>query len=95
MILTVFTPVYNRADFLNAIYKSLKEQTVKDFEWLIVDDGSSDNCDNVLSDIVSNHNDSFRIRFYKKTNGGKHTAINLGVRKSEGELFLILDSDDS
>lgn len=95
MILTVFTPIYNRGDFLNAIYKSLKEQTVKDFEWLIVDDGSSDNCENVLSDIVSNHNDSFRIRFYKKPNGGKHTAINLGVREAEGELFLILDSDDS
>ena len=95
MILTVFTPIYNRADFLNDIYKSLKEQSVKDFEWLIVDDGSSDNCENVLSDIVSKHNDSFRIRFYKKPNGGKHTAINIGVREAEGELFLILDSDDS
>lgn len=94
MTLTIFTPIYNRAIFLNAIYKSLKEQSIKDFEWLIVDDGSSDNCEFVLSKILAEHDDSFKIRFYKKQNGGKHTAINMGVEKSSGELFLILDSDD-
>lgn len=95
MILTIFTPIYNRANFLNTIYKSLTIQTSKEFEWLVVDDGSSDNCESVLSDIISKHDNSFRIRFYKKTNGGKHTAINVGVCEAEGELFLILDSDDS
>lgn len=95
MLLTIFTPLYNRAGFLNTIYISLKKQTVKDFEWLIVDDGSSDNCESILSDIVSKHDNSFNICFYKKANGGKHTAINLGVCKAQGELFLILDSDDS
>lgn len=95
MTLTIFTPMYNRANFLKAIYGSLKEQSVKDFEWLIVDDGSSDNCETILSEIISKHDNSFKIRFYKKQNGGKHTAINIGVREAEGELFLILDSDDS
>ena len=94
-MISILTPTYNRAHTLTRLYDSLKEQSYKKFEWLIVDDGSSDNCENVLSDIVSKHNDSFRIRFYKKPNGGKHTAINIGVREAEGELFLILDSDDS
>lgn len=95
MNLTIFTPIYNRAHFLNKIYQSLISQSVKDFEWLIVDDGSSDDCDSVLYDIVAKHKDAFEIRFYRKSNGGKHTAINLGVNEAKGDLFLILDSDDS
>lgn len=95
MIVTVFTPIYNRAANLNDIYKSLINQTCKDFEWIIVDDGSYDNCRGTFIDIKSKHIDCFNIRFFQKRNGGKHTAINLAVRKAIGELFFILDSDDS
>lgn len=91
MIITVFTPTYNRAHLLPRLYESLVKQTYRDFEWIIVDDGSSDN----TGEIVNEWSAVFPIRYYRKENGGKHTAINLGVKKAKGELFLILDSDDS
>lgn len=91
---TIFTPTYNRAGFLMPLYDSIKKQSSRDFEWVIVDDGSTDNTYEVMADIISSHDDSFPIRYFKKPNGGKHTAINMGVNVAEGELFLILDSDD-
>lgn len=91
MIITVFTPTYNRAHLLPRLLESLVKQTYRDFEWIIVDDGSSDN----TAEVVNDWSADFPIRYYRKENGGKHTAINLGVKKSKGELFLILDSDDS
>lgn len=91
---TIFTPTYNRAGFLMPLYYSIKKQSSRDFEWVIVDDGSTDNTYEVMADIISSHDDSFPIRYFKKPNGGKHTAINMGVNVAEGELFFILDSDD-
>ena len=91
MIITVFTPTYNRAHLLPRLLESLVKQTYRDFEWIIVDDGSSDN----TAEVVNDWSADFPIRYYRKENGGKHTAINLGVKKSKGELFLILDRDDS
>jgi len=90
---TVFTPTYNRAHTLARVYNSLANQTFKDFEWLIVDDGSTDNTEKIVKKWI--HNSGFTIRYIKKQNGGKHTAINVGVKEAQGELFLILDSDDS
>jgi glycosyltransferase involved in cell wall biosynthesis len=90
---TVFTPTYNRAHTLTRVYNSLANQTFKDFEWLIVDDGSNDNTEEIINNWMSNTD--FSIRYIKKQNGGKHTAINVGVKEAQGELFLILDSDDS
>lgn len=63
------------------------------FEWLIVDDGSTDNTEEVVKGFIAEK--KIPIRYVKKPNGGKHTAINVGVREAKGELFLILDSDDS
>ena len=91
---TIFTPTYNRANFLVQLYDSIKKQNCRDFEWVIVDDGSTDNTYEVIADIISSHDDTFPIRYFKKPNGGKHTAINMGVNVAEGELFFILDSDD-
>ena len=92
MSLTIFTPTYNRANNLPALYKSLCRQTCKDFEWLIVDDGSTDN----TSDIVRNwqKSDIVKIRYVKQQNGGKHRAINRGVTECSSDLFFIVDSDD-
>ena len=91
-MITVFTPTYNRATYLPCVYESLLHQSYKNFEWLIVDDGSQDETRQVVERIKKNS--PLKIRYYYKSNGGKHTAINYGVKRAQGELFLILDSDD-
>lgn len=94
-MITVFTPTYNRGSLLNRLYQSLSAQSYKDFEWIIVDDGSSDNTASIVELLQSNHlSNDFPILYHKKDNGGKHTAINVGVKKAQGELFFIADSDD-
>lgn len=93
-LVTVFTPTYNRAKLLPRLYESLCKQTCLDFEWLIVDDGSTDNTEEIINKKLEIRKSKFKVRYFKKENGGKHTAINFGVRKAQGELFLILDSDD-
>lgn len=94
MLITIFTPLFNRAHFLYRISESLCQQTNKDFEWVVVDDGSIDNSKEVIVDINNSAHD-FPIRYFYQENGGKHRAINRGVKEAKGELFLILDSDDS
>ena len=69
MKITVFTPTYNRAYILENLYRSLQRQSFRDFEWLIVDDGSSDNTEEVIAAWQREGND-FPIRYYKKENGG-------------------------
>ena len=95
--ISILTPTYNRGKLLLPLYESLKNLTFEDFEWLIVDDGSEDDTEQyALSWIAHNiENTEFPIRYIKKSNGGKHTAINRGVREANGELILILDSDDT
>lgn len=90
---TIFTPTYNRAHLLDRLYRSIQRQTFRDFEWLIVDDGSKDNTEAVISEFLKDEN-SFPIRYYKKQNGGKSRAVNYGLDLAEGELFFIMDSDD-
>lgn len=92
MLITVFTPTYNRAEMLKRTFESLCSQTFKDFEWLIVDDGSSDNTTEVVNSFIAKA--FFPIRYIKKENGGKHTAHNLAVSEARGELFFTVDSDD-
>ena len=94
------------------VYESLSRQTYKDFEWVIVDDGSTDGTkqlfqlndnlnDNEVSPLSPIFNfqfsifNSFKVRYFYQENGGKHRAINRGVKEARGELFLILDSDDT
>ena len=94
-MITVFTPTYNRGNLLNRLYQSLCKQIYKEFEWVIVDDGSRDNTASIVELIQKKHlRNEFPIRYFNKENGGKHTAINLGVKKAQGELFFIADSDD-
>lgn len=94
MRITVFTPTYNRAYILSNLYNSLRRQTFKDFEWLIVDDGSTDNTAELVSSWQQAADNGFPIRYFKKENGGKGRAINYGVDRAEGELFFNVDSDD-
>ena len=94
MLITIFTPTYNRAKLLPRLHRSLQEQTNKDFEWVIVDDGSTDNTKEVIDNIITQQENDFPIRYFYKENGGKHTAINQGAKEAKGELFFIADSDD-
>lgn len=93
MRITVFTPTYNRAYLLPRLYQSLRVQTYHDFEWVIVDDGSKDNTEEVVNRFVSDK-PFFTIKYRKTENGGKHRAINRGMDLVDGELFLVMDSDD-
>ncbi|PMC24374.1 glycosyltransferase family 2 protein [Hoylesella buccalis] len=94
MLITVFTPSYNRVTFLRRILECLCQQTFKDFEWIVVDDGSTDSTKDMMDKIIAGC-ESFPIRYIYKENGGKHTAINLGTKLAKGELFFIVDSDDT
>ena len=91
--LTVFTPTYNRVHTLERLYRSLQEQTFTDFEWLVIDDGSTDETSLLLEKWILEKN-HFPISYLVKENGGKHTAINYGLDQAQGELFFTADSDD-
>lgn len=90
---TVFTPTYNRAYILEKLYRSLRRQTCTDFEWLVVDDGSSDGTES-LFEAWGKERKPFPIRYVKQENGGKCRAINHGLREARGKLFFTVDSDD-
>lgn len=92
-MITILTPTYNRAYILHKAYNSLKQQTLFDFEWIIVDDGSSDETEKLVKSWIKSNN-SFDIVYHKQKNGGKHRAVNNGVKLSKYDYIMILDSDD-
>jgi len=92
MLITIFTPTFNRAYTLSYLYKSLLDLTNVAFEWLIVDDGSIDNTEELINEYIKEGR--LNIRYIKNKNSGKHIAINKGVDLARGELFFIVDSDD-
>lgn len=89
---TIFTPTYNRAYKIGDLYESLKKQTFSDFEWLVVDDGSTDNTEQKVKEFIDEG--VIDIRYIKKCNEGKHVAINDGAEVANGIWFFIVDSDD-
>lgn len=91
-LFTVFTPTYNRSYIIGKLYESLIRQSFRDFEWLVVDDGSTDDTGTLIAKFVAEN--KIPIRYIRQENGGKHRAINRGVREAHGELFFIVDSDD-
>lgn len=91
--ITVFTPTYNRAYIISNLFESLKRQSFKNFEWLVIDDGSSDETE-VLFQQWSRQDNDFPIRYYKQKNGGKCRAINRALGLANGKLFFTVDSDD-
>ena len=90
--LTVFTPTYNRAHTLARTYKSLCNQTCNDFEWLVIDDGSVDNTEELVTGWIVEGRIS--IRYIKKENGGLHTGYTMAIANMETELNVCIDSDD-
>lgn len=92
-LLTIFTPAYNRAHTLHRTYESLLSQDCKDFVWLIVDDGSTDNTAELVKTWQKKDN-GFEIRYVYKENGGMHTAHNTAYENIDTELNICIDSDD-
>lgn len=92
-MITILTPTYNRAYILENAYKSLASQTCKNFEWLIIDDGSSDNTEELVAPWLTEDH-GFTIKYFKQKNGGKHRAVNKGVQCASYDYVFILDSDD-
>lgn len=92
--LTIFTPTYNRKHTLIRTFQSLQNQTCKDFEWLIVDDGSKDHTDELVEQWKTEA-DGFQIRYIYKENGGMHTAHNVAYAAIHTELNVCVDSDDA
>ena len=93
MKITILTPTYNRLGDVEILWESLRNQTVKNFEWLVVDDGSTDGTKELIEQLQSESD--FPIRYIHKENGGKHTALNVGIATIENELTFIVDSDDT
>lgn len=90
--ITVFTPVYNRDYCVKNVYRSLLLQTFQDFEWLVINDGSTDNTAHVIGECVSEG--KLRITYLEKENGGQHRALNDAITYANGQLLMIVDSDD-
>ena len=89
--ITILSPAYNKGETITRTFESLKRQTCFDFEWLIVNDGSTDNTQSLIETFQT---DLFIIRIINKNNEGLNRTFNLGVRESKGELVLRLDPDD-
>ena len=91
--ITIFTPTFNRAYRLPALYNSLLQQTSKNFEWIIIDDCSTDDTEELINSWKKE--DKLKLTYIKQEkNGGKHRCINKAVKIAQTELFFIVDSDD-
>lgn len=91
IMVSILTPTYNRAHLLTRLFESLQNQSNFSFEWIIVNDGSTDNTKDIVEAFKT---DRFNISYIYKENGGKHTALNLGIKSCKGILTFIVDSDD-
>ena len=92
-LITVFTPTYNRKDCIHRCYESLQKQSSYNFEWLIIDDGSTDDTEKLIRKW-KNEETRFAIHYYYKENGGLHTGYNKAIELAQTELFVCIDSDD-
>ena len=92
-LITVFTPTFNRAYCLHKCYESMKRQSCKKFDWLIVDDGSTDETEKLVKSWIAENNE-FNIIYVYKENGGMHTAYNTAYENIKTELAMNVDSDD-
>lgn len=91
--ISIVTPTYNRGKLLQRCYQSLQKQTCFDFEWIVIDDGSTDDTESLMKNIKQSES-NFPIVYIWKENNGKHTALNASHELIHGKYVLILDSDD-
>ncbi len=91
-LVTVCTVTFNRAQLLPRVYECLCAQTFRDFEWLIVDDGSTDGTKDLVQSWIPSA--PFTVRYVWQRNTGQYSAMNVGVREAAGRFFASLDSDD-
>lgn len=92
-MITVFTPTYNRAHTLHRVFMSLQNQSIKNFEWLVIDDGSTDNTESLIEEFKEKAN--FPIVYIKQENQHKFLTIYKAAQLAGGEFFVSIDSDDS
>jgi glycosyltransferase involved in cell wall biosynthesis len=93
-VITILTATYNRYTTLPRLLKSLREQSSKEFEWVLIDDGSSDETQNFVNELKET-NLGFGLTAVRQNNAGKHAAINSGVVAAKGNWIFIVDSDDA
>lgn len=91
-LFTVYTPTFNRAHTLHRVFDSLQAQTCRDFEWLVIDDGSTDDTPALMARYQKEA--GFPVRYLREPHRGAHHAHNLSLRESRGQLWVKLDSDD-
>ncbi len=89
---TVLTPTHNRADVISRAFESLQSQTFRAFEWLVIDDGSTDRTADVIDACAQRAH--FPVRYVRQSHGHKKTAFNLGVRSAAAGMLVVLDDDD-
>lgn len=89
---SVVTPTYNRDKLLSRVYDSLQQQDFKDFEWIVIDDGSTDMTEDLIEGFSKNS--SFNVIYIKTPNKGKANALNESLKYCSGLLYLVFDSDD-
>lgn len=89
-MISIFTPTFNRKQCVKRLAESLLRQTNSDFEWIIIDDGSSDN----TYEILDNYKDKIDIKYEYQQNSGKYIAYNRAIQLAKGKLFVCVDSDD-
>lgn len=91
-MVTIFTPTYNRGTTIPRLYESLLKQTDKRFEWLVIDDGSTDNTEELISSYIADG--KVNISYVKRENWGLSQTINQGIDLAKGDIFFRVDSDD-
>lgn len=92
MIVSIFTPTYNRQTYLPRLYNSLLTQNDKNFEWIVIDDNSTDDTEKLIHSYIKEK--KIKIIYLKQEHGGKHRAFNKAIQVAHGEMFFIVDSDD-
>lgn len=91
-VFSIITPTYNRASFLQRAYESVANQTFRNFEWIVVNDGSTDNTEELVQQL--SRTSPFPIRYFYQKNSGLHIARNSGISLARGSLCVFLDDDD-
>lgn len=92
--ISIVTPTFNRGPLLENLYNSLLNQSQYNFEWVVIDDGSTDDTRNIIANM-NRHENRFNIKYIYQKNSGKHVALNRAVKESVGDYIFIVDSDDT